>query len=170
MRLRLLRVLFTLTAFAVVWLVTSRANASNESTASSKDAASFAAFASFAPRSVAPAPPPVVPMRDRAPLCDPRGAITFAPPPQMQDVEVTLDTGLTVDDCMAAASGESRHASRGRAPAPTGDPSSMTSDVAVNTAVNKLARASRELTPAPAASTSCSRPGFRSTVDRPPRV
>jgi hypothetical protein len=27
----------------------------------------------------------------RAPICDPRGAITFAPPPQIQDAEVSLD-------------------------------------------------------------------------------
>lgn len=29
--------------------------------------------------------------RSGAPLCDPRGAITFAPPPQVQDVELSLD-------------------------------------------------------------------------------
>ena len=105
----LLLTVTTLVVATIVWLVPSTAGARE---------ASFAA--SFAPVTVASAPPVLLLAAaapgDRAPLCDPRGAITFAPPPQMQDVEVTLDTGLTVDDCMAAASGESRHASRGRAP------------------------------------------------------
>ncbi|MBX3228576.1 MAG: hypothetical protein KIT84_07980 [Labilithrix sp.] len=29
--------------------------------------------------------------RSGAPICDPRGAITFAPPPQIQDAELSLD-------------------------------------------------------------------------------
>lgn len=29
--------------------------------------------------------------RNAAPVCDPRGAITFAPPPQIQDVELSFD-------------------------------------------------------------------------------
>ena len=32
-----------------------------------------------------------------APLCDPRGAITFAPPPQMQDPEQSLDVVAPCD-------------------------------------------------------------------------
>jgi hypothetical protein len=36
---------------------------------------------------------------NRAPICDPRGAITFAPPPQIQDAEVSLDIPA---DCFEA--------------------------------------------------------------------
>ena len=159
-----MRVLFTLTAFTVVWLVTMHARASNAMNAT---LVANDANASFAPPPARPAP---IAPTTKAPLCDPRGAITFASAPQMQDVEVSLDTGLTLDDCMTSASGDARHAAPGRAPVPV-DASSASSDAAVTTAVIvKLARAARELTPAPAASTSCSRPGFRSTVDRPPRV
>lgn len=168
MRVRLLRVLFTLTAFAVVWLMASRAQAAspNATTLPAFVSQVPASLASFVPRAGAPVPGRP---ETRAPLCDPRGAITFAPAPQMQDVEASLDTGLTLDDCMSTATGESRHASRAPAPIPA-DSWSAPSDVAVTTAVATLARASRELIPAPAESTSCSRPGFRSTVDRPPRV
>lgn len=116
-----------------------------------------------------PAPPPVTPEYG-APLCDIRGAITFAPPPQMQETEVSLDTGVTLDDCMngnANARERALNASNGRAPLPR--ELSSTSDAAVMTALAKLARAPRELLPVPDASTTCPASGVRSTVDRPPR-
>jgi hypothetical protein len=59
MRSRALRILFTLTVFAIVWLVVKPAHAA-------------------------------------APVCDPRGATMFAPPPQIQDAEQSLDV---VPDC-----------------------------------------------------------------------
>ena len=34
-----------------------------------------------------------------APLCDPRGAVGFAPPPQLQDPEQSLDLGLDDASC-----------------------------------------------------------------------
>jgi hypothetical protein len=111
----------------------------------------------------------------RAPQCDPRGAITFAPPPQMQEVEVSLDTSVTAEECLdAISSGRSPRTSlgrlgRGQAPEPH-DASSASTDAAVLVTAVALAASARELTPAPAASTSCLRPGFRSTVDRPPRA
>ena len=90
----LLLALATLVVTALVWLAPKAAFA-GDATAS----ASFAA--SFAP---VPAPLPVqlqlarIAPTERAPLCDPRGATTFAPPPQMQDVEVSLDSGLTLEE------------------------------------------------------------------------
>ena len=162
MRSRLLRAFFTLAALTVVWLLTTPAFASNAASEARSVNASFAPAA---------APAPVAPIT-KAPLCDPRGAITFASAPQMQEVEVSLDSGLTLDDCMSSSSRssqETNHAAPGRAPLPS-DASSASSDAAVITAVITLARSSRELIAAPEPSTPCSRPGFRSTVDRPPRV
>jgi len=171
MRSRLLHAFLTLTAFVAAWLVVTPAFASNadglQATANANvSTVTKIVEASFAPVTPPPAPAPA---NMRAPLCDARGAITFAPPPQMQDVEVSLDTGLLPEDCMTSAHGDSRHASRGPAPLPV-DARSASTDSAIASAVPRLPRASRELIPAPAASTSCSRPGFRSTVDRPPRV
>lgn len=161
---RLLRALFTLAAFVAAWFVVSPAQAE----------AAHSAMSSFVPATLAPpAPAPApetVPPDARAPLCDARGAITFAPPPQMQDVEVSLDTGLTAEDCLGGTSTERAHrAAPGRAPLPL-DASSASSDAAVLAVAVALAASARELLPAPAASTSCSRPGIRSTVDRPPRA
>lgn len=58
---RVLRALLTVATLVVVWLV-------------------------VAPRSAFAATP-----LSGAPICDPRGAITFAPPPQIQDAELSLD-------------------------------------------------------------------------------
>jgi hypothetical protein len=160
----LLRAFFTLVAIAAAWFVVTPASAAG-------NVSSALVEASFAPAPPPAPPPPSVPPSMRAPLCDPRGAITFAPPPQMQDVEVSLDTGLALDDCMSTSSGDSRHAAPGRAPLPI-DGASASLDSALARALGAaiLAHAARELVPAPIASTSCSRPGYRSTVDRPPRV
>ncbi|MDB5219116.1 MAG: hypothetical protein JWO86_7043 [Myxococcaceae bacterium] len=180
---RLLHALFTFATLVVatlIWLVPSVAHASESNLEASFSAslvphtpALFASAAAplsaLAPPS-APAPIGVATPTDRAPLCDPRGAITFASAPQMQDVEVTLDTGLTLDDCFGPSTDEhTNHASRGRAPLPS-DASSASTDAAVLRAAVVLAASGRELLPAPGPSTSCSRPGIRSTVDRPPRA
>jgi hypothetical protein len=162
--LRLLATLVVAGLSAVVWLMPGVAHAAASSSATGVEA-------SFAPPPQAPVPiGPSTPTM-RAPLCDPRGAIMFAPPPQMQDVEATLDTGLTLDDCFgdAAKNADARRAAPGRAPLPI-DASSASTDAAVLAAAVALAASARELLPAPAASTMCLRPGFRSTVDRPPRA
>lgn len=156
MRIRLLRAFFTLTTLAVVWFVASPA---------------LAARAPVSLHPPADAHSSDVPASSRAPLCDPRGATTFAPPPQMQDVELSLDTGLTLDDCMTTRSRDARRAAPGRTPSPID--ASASRDAASDrfiTAVATLAASVRELLPVPAASTSCPRPGVRSTVDRPPRA
>ncbi len=161
MRIRLLRAFFTLATVAVVWFVASPALA-------------FAGATEGVGASLISMHPPVepwLPASSRAPLCDPRGATMFAPPPQMQDVELSLDTGLTLEDCMSngdARHGDARRAAPGRMPVPLD--ASASADAAVITAVATLAAAARELLPVPVPSTSCSRPGVRSTVDRPPRA
>jgi hypothetical protein len=174
MRSRLLHVLLTfatLVVAALVWLVPSVARASDASVASEVIEASFSAsFIPHTPAPAAPAPIGVAVPSDRAPLCDPRGATTFASAPQMQDLEVTLDTGLTLDDCFGNAHGsDANQASRGRAPLPS-DASSASTDAAVLRTAVVLVASARELLAAPGPSTTCSRPGIRSTVDRPPRA
>lgn len=152
MRIRLLRAFFTLTTLAVVWFVASPALAATP------------AMSLLHPPAETSAPSPAA----GAPLCDPRGATTFAPPPQMQDAEVSLDSGLTLDDCMAPTTRDAHRAAPGRAPLPID--ASSSSDAAVIAAVAMLAAAARELLPVPVPSTVCPRPGVRSTVDRPPRA
>ena len=81
-----------------------------------------------------------------------------------------LEPLLTLDDCMATRSHDARRAAPGRTPSPLDASASRDSaSDRVITAVVMLAPA-RELMPVPAASTSCPRPGVRSTVDRPPRA
>lgn len=163
MRPRLLHALLTLTTLLVVWLVASPARAS-EGNADASFSASFMAPAS------APVAPIALSANDRAPLCDPRGAITFASAPQMQAPEASIDTGLTLDDCFSAArDGDANRVAPGRAPLPS-DAQSASEGAAVLATRVMLAACARELLPAPGASTSCSRPGIRSTVDRPPRA
>jgi hypothetical protein len=160
--LRLFATFFVAGLSVVVWMMPSVAHAAETSGSVS---------ASFAPPPQAPVPiGPSTPTM-RAPLCDPRGAITFAPPPQMQDVEASLDTGLTLDDCLggSAKDANAHRAAPGRAPLPI-DASSASTDAAVLATAVALAASARELLPAPAASIMCLRPGFRSTVDRPPRA
>jgi len=158
-RIRLLRAFFTLTTLAVVWFVASPALAANATSLVDAPIMSL----------MHPAPPPAAAPVYGAPLCDPRGATTFAPPPQLQDVEVSLDSGLTLDDCMTSSTHDETHrAAPRRAPLPVDAFSS--SDAAAIAAVATLAAAARELLPVPVPSTVCPRPGIRSTVDRPPRA
>ncbi len=49
--------------------------------------------------------------RESAPMCDPRGAITFAPPPQIQDEERSLDIPA---DCFEVSPLEIRNVVPGR--------------------------------------------------------
>jgi hypothetical protein len=166
MRIRLLRAFFTITTLAVVWFVASPALAANAPVSMVPPADTSTPSTPSTPSLARPSL--ARPSLARAPLCDPRGATTFAPPPQMQDVEVSLDTGLTLDDCMSP----SRHNDAYRA-APGRTPlldAPASSDAAVLTAVPALVAPMRELMSVPVASTECPRPGVRSTVDRPPRA
>ena len=137
---RLFHVLLMITAALAVWIVSERvASASTES------------------------------MSNKAPLCDARGAITFAPPPQMQDPLLSLDIDVNVDCFGPATPGETRHATNGHAPVPV-DAAAVSREPLGHAATVVVGRASSERVPAPDASTLCSRPGHRSTVDRPPRA
>jgi hypothetical protein len=157
--------MLVLTTFAVVWLVASPAYATEASLPMS-----MLTQPERLAMSVAPVTSPPPSFDTRAPLCDPRGATSFAAAPQMQELEVTLESTASPDDCAtSAARGDAMRASSHRAPTPS-DALGSSSDAAVLTAVPKLAALARELTPAPEESTSCARPGFRSTVDRPPRA
>ena len=166
----LLLTVTTLVVATIVWLAPTTARASEASFAASFAPAPVLLAAPTGSERLALLAPADATNRNRAPLCDPRGAITFAPPPQMQDAEVSLDSGLTLDDCFSSThDNDLKRASRGRAPVPL-DASSASSDAAVISTAVMLAASARELLPAPAASASCSRPGIRSTVDRPPRA
>ncbi len=138
MRKRLWHVLVTLAAFFAVWLASGRASASSET------------------------------MANKAPLCDARGAITFAPPPQMQELEVSLDVGVPADCFAPASAGETRTADNGRAPVPLDASANAREPVAHGGGVVVVDAPSVPMPP-PDASASCARPGHRSTVDRPPR-
>lgn len=182
-----LRLLSALAAFLAAWLVVSAAQAGQASAPvlsfmTLMTSETSPANASF--DGVPTAPSLRLPDHDaapdadaelpssRAPQCDPRGAITFAPPPQMQDVEVSVDTSVSAEECLdAMSSGRSLRGGvgRGRAPVPH-DAFSASTDAAVLATAVALAASARELSPAPVASTSCLRPGIRSTVDRPPRA
>ncbi|MBS2018239.1 MAG: hypothetical protein JST00_35545 [Deltaproteobacteria bacterium] len=137
---RLFHALLTIAAFFAVWVVGERiASASTEVLAR------------------------------KAPLCDARGAITFAPPPQMQDPLLSLDIDVNVDCFGPATPGETRHVTNGHAPVPV-DAAAVSREPLSRAATVVVARASGDRVPAPDASTPCPRPGHRSTVDRPPRA
>jgi hypothetical protein len=101
-----------------------------------------------------------------APLCDPRGATGIAPPPQLQQPQTSIDTGVAPEDCseLAALTTAFDH---GRAPEPSPPGASQEPMVA------SAAPASPDVTvtgsiarDGVAVSESA---GARSQVDRPPR-
>lgn len=102
----LLRAFVTLATVTVVWLVAGTARASTGSVAPAVAGSSSPLGMSVAApggplASLLPATPPESPPMSGAPLCDPRGMIRLAPPPQLQDSEVSLD-----DESGAAALGD----------------------------------------------------------------
>lgn len=100
----------------------------------------------------------------RAPVCDPRGAIGFAPPPQIQDAELSLDIPA---DCVDISPLESKNVVPGRGAAIelsfSQEPVEPTSPPlpALMFAERLSARVM-----------TCARPppGVRASLDRPPRV
>jgi hypothetical protein len=103
----------------------------------------------------------------QAPQCDPRGATTFAPPPQLQEPDSSLDIVVNDDDCTKSPL-ETRQAVPKRAPPIDAAPSAR--DAAVTTIALPAVHVRGERLPAPGASEVCLRPGFRTSVDRPPRA
>jgi hypothetical protein len=101
---------------------------------------------------------------DRAPVCDPRGAIGFAPPPQIQDAELSLDIPA---DCADISPLESKNFMPGRG-APIDFSSSQEPASVTTPALPVLVLAER----LPVRITTCARPppGVRSPLERPPRA
>jgi hypothetical protein len=106
---------------------------------------------------------PASAMSSAAPVCDPRGAIMFAPPPQIQDEERSIDIPA---DCVDVNPLETHNVVPGRG-API-DLSSTQEPVATDPArLTKLNFALR----LPMEDVTMTRlpPGVRSSLDRPPR-
>jgi hypothetical protein len=102
----------------------------------------------------------------KAPVCDPRGATTFAPPPQLQDLEQSLDVA-EAEDC-AARPEETRHVtSPKRAPRTLASSAQEPAAAGVSPSV---VCGECELLPAPARTATAGPRGFRVTLDRPPRA
>lgn len=149
MRVRLLRAVFALATLTVVWLIASPARANT-------------ALVSLFP------PAESAPVASRAPLCDPRGATMLAPPPQRQDVELSLDIGFPVDDCSAVGGPASLHIAPGRVPL-SPETSTSTDTVVPSTSIG-LGRPSESRVAAPRPTRWCEQPGVRTSIERPPRV
>ena len=103
-----------------------------------------------------------------APLCDPRGAVMMAPPPQIQALEMSLDIVTNDDDCTESPM-DTRFAAPGRAPrgessAPAQPPVNRTSSLVVSRP------STTQRLPAPVAMELPSCPGFRVSLERPPRA
>lgn len=131
---KLLRTLLAIATFTVVWLV-----------AAPSQALAFTGLGT-------------------APLCDPRGAITFAPPPQMQDPELSLDIP---PDCQVESPLETMNLGRGR-PAPIDFSLSMDPLTAMPMRIPALSFSERVA--APKAERAPPRRGVTSSIERPPRA
>ena len=109
----------------------------------------------------------VMPAYAAAPLCDDRGATMFAPAPQLQSPETSIDVGDSPDEgCLDEASG--LHAlQEGRAPSPVA-PSSQGIDATLPSSL-AIAPASHVVMGAPRGVLVVVPAGVRDQVDRPPR-
>jgi hypothetical protein len=103
------------------------------------------------------------PARAMAPLCDPRGAVVFAPPPQFQDPETSLDLPA---DCTEDSPIETKNFAPGRAPQI--EPWSS-QEPAAATAPAVLDLVFTERLAVPDAESARPPSGVRTTVERPPR-
>lgn len=106
------------------------------------------------------------PAQAAAPRCDARGAITFAPPPVLQDPDSSIDIG--VDGCGAVTPVESKHVAPGRS-APEEPQLSSHLLVAV-TATPPAIDPPASHAYAPPVAVTAPRAGVRSTIERPPRA
>jgi hypothetical protein len=107
---------------------------------------------------------PAAAASSRAPVCDPRGAIGFAPPPQIQDPELSLDIPA---DCVEVSPLESKNVIPGHR---------LIIDVSSS---QEPTTPGRQALPSPTRCerlaidlTTCGRPpsGVRASIDRPPRI
>ena len=100
---------------------------------------------------------------DRAPVCDPRGAIGFAPPPQIQDEERSLDIPA---DCVDVNPLETRNVVPGRG---VQVDISFSQEPAAATMASLPALVFAERLPVFVSTAARPPPGVRTSVDRPPR-
>jgi hypothetical protein len=114
------------------------------------------------------APTSAFAMTTRAPVCDPRGAIGFAPHPQLQDPEQTLDVPEASDDCAKSSDDDRLHADRDRGP--RGPETASTSDPTIHRSPGVLTSPSSVRVPAPAAAERGARPAHTLALERPPRA
>lgn len=100
----------------------------------------------------------------RAPVCDPRGAIGFAPPPQIQDLELSLDIPA---DCVEDSPLETKNYTPLR-----GGPIELSSSQEPAAPVSSpvLAAAVVERVPVPVVECPRPPPGHRRGIERPPRI
>ena len=106
------------------------------------------------------------PAQAAAPVCDPRGAVMFAPAPQMQDPEQSLDVVAPCDG-RAKDPLASRHVVPGRGPLL--DFASSSPDPATAGAFFVPLAAPLARVPAPEAALARPPNGVRSALERPPR-
>lgn len=99
----------------------------------------------------------------RAPLCDPRGLIAFAPPPQIQDAEVSLDIPA---DCVEDSPLETKNYVPGRHVAAfeisSQEPAALAEPVLPAIPLSERLAVRRDVEVRLP-------PGVRTSVDRPPR-
>ncbi len=106
----------------------------------------------------------VSPASAMAPVCDPRGAVGFAPPPQIQDLELSLDIPA---DCFDVNPLETKNYVPGHGvqveTSPSQEPLAQADLVVLGLefAERLPVREQEEARPPP---------GFRMSLDRPPRV
>jgi hypothetical protein len=178
---KLVRPLVTLATFVALWLVAPSALAksslssvmsvslglSEETTApvSRAEADPLDPLAS----EEAPPPAPAIP-RNAAPLCDPRGATMFAPPPQLQDVEQSLEVSRDCarDDGLRTLR-DGHQVERHRAPSP-GSSETTSHEPTLGSSLLLIGRGEGVRVPAPDADRQRSRPGHRTLPERPPRA
>lgn len=105
------------------------------------------------------------PAQAAAPVCDPRGAIMFAPPPQMQDPEQSLDV-------VAPCDGRSEDPLAARQVGPQRGPQleiSFSHDAATSASVVIALSPPLARTAAPEEALARAPAGVRSALERPPR-
>jgi hypothetical protein len=99
----------------------------------------------------------------RAPICDPRGLIAFAPPPQIQDAELSLDIPA---DCVELSPLETKNYAPGhRTAAVDFSPQEPVAEATLTLpaiAPSERLSVRRDVQARPP-------PGFRTSVERPPR-
>src|SRR5437660_12863648 len=107
------------------------------------------------------------PAHAAAPLCDQRGATTFAPPPQLQPIETSIDVGPPADDdCFGRLGGITTVDGGGSPSAPS---ATVSVDMAVPIAAHGVSDPAWVPTREARDGKTGEREGVRSRVDRPPR-